>query len=128
MSMDDPELFARIRVSTRIREQLSELDPAEAKSVLDALKTLGHVEGEPMDFPEGEEGATYYGLVPRNPRAPVIIYRRKDDGTEDGDLLVPTLITRDAYRARRDAESSGLLADPLMRLILKAAAEADNQP
>jgi hypothetical protein len=99
-------------------EKLRSMDRPEAATVTRTILRIPKAKGKPiqLDVPNDPADREYLALLPTNPEAPVVIYRRDGDG-----WLVTALMDRDKYRAYRQAERTGLLDDPVVRFAAAAA-------
>jgi hypothetical protein len=110
-------------VARTVIDQMRKLPPSQAASVARAIQAIGHIEGEPIRI-EAEgvpAGASHFALTPDDDDAPIIIYRTVPPA-RGGKWRVTTLMRRADYREYREAERRGLLDDPTVKTIIKAAA------
>ena len=84
-------------------DALQALPPAQAEAVNEAIGSIPAVAGQRFDVPGAFPAEPFLATEPRDPAAPVVIYRRATTG-ERGDWLVVSLMDRADYRNFRAAE------------------------
>lgn len=100
---------------------LAKTDPEQAAVVAKAIQSVGQAKAVPIriDLAGGPAGAKYMALAPSDPDAPVIIFRERIPGVDGGaGWLVTSLLPRDEYQQYRQAESTGLLDDPVFQSLM----------
>jgi hypothetical protein len=118
-----PAPASDVLVAKSVISQMQELPRPQAASVARAIQAIGHANSEPIRI-EGagiQPGASHFALAPDDDTAPIVIYRTVQPGS-GGRWRVTTLMSRDDYRGYRQAEQRGLLDDPTVKTIIKAAA------
>jgi hypothetical protein len=104
-------------------EKLAETSSEQATAVAAAIQNVGRAKASSIKIhvSNGPPGAKYMALAPSDPDAPVIIYRALTQGEDHAPgWLVTTLLSPDEYRRYREAESTGLLDDPMVQGLLLA--------
>lgn len=126
----DPPVASDVLVAQAVLDRLNRLaetDPDQADAVARAIQTVGRARAAPIriDLPNGPPGAKYMALAPSDPDAPVIIYRALIPGVDHGSgWLVTALLPPTEYRQYREAESTGLLDDPMFQKLMIGLAAA----
>lgn len=122
--ISDPPVASDVLVAQAVLDRLDKLaetDPDQAEAVARAIQTVGRAQAAPIriDLPNGLPGAKYMALAPSDPDAPVIIYRALIPGVDRGSgWLVTALLSPTEYRRYREAESTGLLDDPMFQKLM----------
>ncbi len=99
-------------------EELLSAAPAQAAAVSDAINDLAATPGRPIDLPGAPPGEPFLAKEPTDSNAPVVIYRRATPA-EPGKWLVVSLMSRDDYRAARQAEQALATAPPAVRQFVQ---------
>jgi hypothetical protein len=99
-----------IRVARTVLHELHDLfddDPDAASAVRQAIDSVGRIAGEPFraDIPGYPPGREYFAIAPTDEAAPVVVFRRDDDG-----WLVAALISREAYSRQKMAEQRAVIS------------------
>jgi hypothetical protein len=118
-----PAPASDVVVARTVLGQMRKLPPSQAASVARGVQTIGQVKGEPIRIEAVgiPPGARHFALAPDDDQAPIIIYRTVPPD-DPGKWRVTTLMSRDDYREYREAERRGLLDDPTVKAVIKAAA------
>jgi hypothetical protein len=117
-----PAPASDVVVARTVIDQMHRLPPPQAAAVARAIQSIGHARGEPIRIEAADipPDASYFTLVPDDDQAPVIIYRTIPPGSEVR-WRVTALVSREDYRKYREAERRGLLDDPTVKTIIRAA-------
>lgn len=111
---------SNVRMTPAAIDALHGLARPQAESVARAIAAIGEAPGKPVAAPEGN-GRQYLAMVPDEGTAPVIMYRKSDDGG----YLVTALVDRDTYKTYEIAENGhGLLQSTTFKATVGAVAAA----
>jgi hypothetical protein len=118
-----PAPASDVVVARTVIEQMRKLPPSQAAAVARAVQSIGQAKGKPIRIEAAgtPPDANYFTLDTDDAEAPVIIYRTIPPGG-DGKWRVTALMSREDYREYREAERRGLLDDPTVKTIIRAAA------
>jgi hypothetical protein len=110
-----------VKLSKLVVETLRDLPEGQAKAVAGAIGRIAPDAGRPLKIrpPTGADRRRYLAIVPQQPDAPVVIYRklRPADGEGNG-YLVTALINRREYEGYERAEREGVLDTPAGNLLM----------
>jgi hypothetical protein len=105
-----------VRMTPAAIKALHDLARPEAESVARAIAAIGTAKGTPVAS-RNANGRQYMAMVPAAENAPIVMYRKADDGG----YLVTALFDRDTYTAYEIAARAPAV---LRSSIFKAAAGA----
>jgi hypothetical protein len=118
------EDLANVRLSHYATGALQRLQPAEARSVAQAIGRIKSGGGKTMKIqPSNVPGGTYKCVVPDDDIAPVVIYRALTSN-EGGGYLVTALTDRGEFERYERAARDGFLDTDLGHLITGVATVA----
>ena len=121
MSMPGERRAPRIAVVRPVMDGINALPADQANAVRAAIRTIGIERGEPIDLPTAPDGFPYRAQRPHLATAPLVIYRESQPG-EQGDYLVVSLMTPEAFRQQKRDELSAALRNPEVRREIAVAA------
>jgi hypothetical protein len=112
---------ANVRMTPAAIDALHELARPLAEAVARAIAAIGQTEGKPVVAPEGNgNGRQYLAMVPDDDEAPVVMYRKDDEGG----YLVTALVDRATYQTYEIAEQPGFLQSTTFKAAVAAVAAA----
>jgi hypothetical protein len=114
MSMAEERRAPRVAVVRPVVEGIDALPADQRDAVRAAIRTIGIERGEPIDLPTAPAGFPYRAQRPHLTTAPLVIYRESQRG-EQGDYLVVSLMTPEAFQQQKQDELSTALRNPDVR-------------
>lgn len=103
-------------------DQLKALPRSQVAAVAQTIEAMHPGAGTLLQItPPSMPTAHYFAIEPRDPEAPIVIYRERSYGEGDG-YLVTALADRHTYATYLKAEQDGLTRTPLWKVV---SGEAD---